>query len=770
MGTRLGYSGRQAAVSGGVKITVLMVWLVWSNHGLRAQAPYYSTGSGKTTTFAYYDPLLGPPVKAPITPFLAPTPTPVTVASPSQFAAIKSAIGAYSQSSFSSPPAVQISTVIPHAPGTVPAPIAQTPTASFQGILEAAPQFEPASPDVAVGPSDVVMVVNSTIAVFTKSGTERSATAFQDFFSAIIPTICPNGTSNCLIFDPTVRYDQLHGHFLFLAASRNSSTFQYLPSYLLLSVSNGATYDSGWKTWVLDASLDGSARSFNYADFWRVGFDDTAVYLAGNMYNASLGFEYAKIRVLLKSNVYNLTATSLPYQDLFNLQNADGSLADGITPVHQRGSPTAVNSQLLVNATAIPSELPASFLTVWKIADPTATPLAVTRSAVTGLKPYSYPASAPQLKGTGNAQLITNDSTVLKAVYRNGFLYTARNTGYTDTGLATTVTYDVIDTSSMKLVSQAWLTNQNVFYPSFDVPATTPSGTQFATPNLITGTTTASNGSLTYAGISNLKVGEDVFDYNSGEAPDRWGDYFGGAVDPVTGGLWASGQYAKTSFTTLPPGTNGQWGTWAGYFPWLTTSVFGDVPSTNVYANYINVLSLWQITTGCTPTSFCPTDMVLRNQMAVFVVRSMLGNPCPSNTPCSTGFTYTATPYFTDVASTDVYFPYIQKLKDLGITAGCTATTFCSNQTITRAEAAVFLVRGKLKSLFGDNFTYPCQTASSGCTPFFTDVPMGAFAYSFIQKLFELGITTGCSATQFCPDMTLTRQEAAVFVVRAFLN
>jgi hypothetical protein len=36
--------------------------------------------------------------------------------------------------------------------------------------------------------------------------------------------------------------------------------------------------------------------------------------------------------------------------------------------------------------------------------------------------------------------------------------------------------------------------------------------------------------------------------------------------------------------------------------------------------------------------------------------------------------------------------------------------------------------------------------------------------------MFELGITSGCSATQFCPDRTLTRQEAAVFVVRAFLN
>ena len=80
-----------------------------------------------------------------------------------------------------------------------------------------------------------------------------------------------------------------------------------------------------------------------------------------------------------------------------------------------------------------------------------------------------------------------------------------------------------------------------------------------------------------------------------------------------------------------------------------------------------------------------------------------------------------------------------------------------------RAQAAIFLVRGKLKSVFGDNIGAP-STAT------FADVPSNAFAFPFVQKMFELGITSGCSTTQFCPDRTLTRQEAAVFVVRAFLN
>ena len=51
----------------------------------------------------------------------------------------------------------------------------------------------------------------------------------------------------------------------------------------------------------------------------------------------------------------------------------------------------------------------------------------------------------------------------------------------------------------------------------------------FATTNLIVGTTTATDGTLTYAGITRLKAGEGYFD-PGGPSPFRWGDYFGGSV------------------------------------------------------------------------------------------------------------------------------------------------------------------------------------------------------------------------------------------------
>jgi hypothetical protein len=68
-----------------------------------------------------------------------------------------------------------------------------------------------------------------------------------------------------------------------------------------------------------------------------------------------------------------------------------------------------------------------------------------------------------------------------------------------------------------------------------------------------------------------------------------------------------------------------------------------------------------------------------------------------------------------------------------------------------------------MEALFGDNFTYPT-------TPVFTDVPATAPQFPFVQKMFEMGITSGCAPNLFCAGNNLTRQEMAVFIVRAFLN
>ena len=70
----------------------------------------------------------------------------------------------------------------------------------------------------------------------------------------------------------------------------------------------------------------------------------------------------------------------------------------------------------------------------------------------------------------------------------------------------------------------------------------------------------------------------------------------------------------------------------------------------------------------------------------------------------------------------------------------------------------VFIIR----SIVGDNFTFPAD-------PYFTDVP-ASNPYSSTQRMRQLGITSGCTTTQYCPDNPVTRGQIAVFVVRAKLQ
>jgi hypothetical protein len=115
---------------------------------------------------------------------------------------------------------------------------------------------------------------------------------------------------------------------------------------------------------------------------------------------------------------------------------------------------------------------------------------------------------------------------------------------------------------------------------------------------------------------------------------------------------------------------------------------------------------------------------------------------------------------FTDVAPTDYYYAAINALAQYGITAGCGNNDYCPQETITRAQMAIFLTRAVYGS---DNFTY-------SSAPYFSDVQPSTFGFQWIQKLFELGITAGCATNMYCPNNDVTRDEMAIFIVRAQLG
>lgn len=108
---------------------------------------------------------------------------------------------------------------------------------------------------------------------------------------------------------------------------------------------------------------------------------------------------------------------------------------------------------------------------------------------------------------------------------------------------------------------------------------------------------------------------------------------------------------------------------------------------------------------------------------------------------------------FSDVPASHPFFIEINRLATAGVTLGCGGGRFCPSAAVTREQMAAFLVRG-----FG-------LTATSGVA--FSDVsPSSPFAAD-INRLATAGITTGCAAGRYCPAAPVARDQMAAFLQRA---
>jgi hypothetical protein len=184
----------------------------------------------------------------------------------------------------------------------------------------------------------------------------------------------------------------------------------------------------------------------------------------------------------------------------------------------------------------------------------------------------------------------------------------------------------------------------------------------------------------------------------------------------------------------------------------VTPKTFTDVALGTYYFDAVNLLKAKNITDGCGLTIFCPTEVIDRAQMAIFLTRAVYGGD---------KFTSSLTPYFKDVPASAFGFKWIQKLYELGITTGCGIGTYCPNQPVSRDQMAVFIIRTR----FGAKASFDWPP-----TPLFTDVPADSWTFPSIQRLKMDSITSGCGVTLYCPASPVSRADMAVFLMRGLFD
>ncbi len=189
----------------------------------------------------------------------------------------------------------------------------------------------------------------------------------------------------------------------------------------------------------------------------------------------------------------------------------------------------------------------------------------------------------------------------------------------------------------------------------------------------------------------------------------------------------------------------------SGTLPKGRIADFLDVPSSNTFYSFVTKLVGSGITAGIGGGNYGVNQPTLREQMAVFLLKSKYGL-CFTPPPCAG--------VFDDVPCPSLFADWIEELAAEQITAGCDTGKFCPEQPVQRDQMAVFL----LKTEHGHDYLPP------DCTGVFADVECPSLFANWIEQLYTEQVTGGCltNPLRYCPGNANTRGEMAVFLVKDF--
>ena len=435
-------------------------------------------------------------------------------------------------------------------------PKAAPVAAGFSAFSDAG--MSPPDPIIAAGPDHVVVAVNSKWGIFTKAGTLIFQASAVSWFGHQLGAV---HAISLLPYDPQVAYDHFRGRWILVYSATDTAS----QSWMLLSVSSSSDPTAPWYSWALPGDLNGTAPVANFSDLPALGFDDSAIYIATNQFRYSdTAFEYAKLRVLKKDPLY-AGASAPAWSDFWDLEDpaAPGAKVHSVRPAHTFGSPDV---EYLVSNSPYTTR---TFVTLWSVAraETSAPSLSAVNVPVTASREppgADQKGGSPGTAGCPTPCLIdTGRGSITSAVYRNGsvwFSHTVADAG----GVYSRARYARISTAATTLLEDEAFGSDGCwyFYPAIAVDDGNNLAMVFGRSCVDeyagVGVTTRSIADAKLEPSVRLKDGTASYVAPIGgtEPVNRWGDFFGAALDPADPGkVWVAGEYAAL--------TN-RWSTWVG--------------------------------------------------------------------------------------------------------------------------------------------------------------------------------------------------------------
>jgi PKD repeat protein len=183
------------------------------------------------------------------------------------------------------------------------------------------------------------------------------------------------------------------------------------------------------------------------------------------------------------------------------------------------------------------------------------------------------------------------------------------------------------------------------------------------------------------------------------------------------------------------------------------TATFLDLPTTYWAWASIEACRAAGIVGGYPGGTYRPSETVTRDQMAVYISRALAGGDAgvPTGPPI---------PSFSDVATDHWAYKHIEYAESQNVVTGYPGGVYLPALPVTRDQMAVFVAR----AMAGGDAGVPPGPG----TATFPDVPIDHWAFKYVEYCKTEGVVGGYGDGTYRPAVTVTRDQMAVYVQRAF--
>jgi hypothetical protein len=427
------------------------------------------------------------------------------------------------------------------APSDAPALGAPAIGVGFQSIdYTNSGGYVPPDPQMAAGPNHLIAVVNTSFAIYNKTGNVLRAPT--DFLTLV------GGNTNCdgFLFDPNVVYDESANRFI-LAIDADGD-------YYCMAVSASADPLGTWRVYAIP-----TAPGADFFDYPHAGIGRDFLFMGANLFTGN-AFKEARIWAIDKADIYAGQTASYASKPLPVSE-------DTPQPLHLHGWnqgtwPADANHYFFTD-----TNYNGATYSVWRWTNPLggSNP---TRVGQVNLQNYTnvtagYPVDAPQSGSAARIQ--ANDYRPHDFEYRDGFAWTTQTIACNPGGgTVNCLRWAKINPATATIVDAGVFASsgQHRIFGDLAVNAcgdmaigyTKTSGSMY--PSVFATGRRAGDPAGTLQAEVSIRAGAITYTAFDG-SPHRWGDYTGMTIDPDGERFWYIGQYSKNTGTV-----NGRWGTY----------------------------------------------------------------------------------------------------------------------------------------------------------------------------------------------------------------